>query len=299
MSSLIQLHDDDSTKQKQNKQTPKKRKFKSVATSDAVSIDNNPSSLTFNNDEIKTKINSDVITFTDESYKTPPQKSEPENINNNRLLTTTSSATSTSINNTIKIESMTYQSEKNCDLDSLFDSFKQNSTNCNTKSTNLTVVDVCKIYTIEEEKNILVAIAISNFYGGRNYIKDFINKPSKLFYFAYATQLCENKLNIREKSHVDYLFHKNSRPVTVLSSYPRTENKYLFETMEETLKKLILQFDGKPDPENTGKIYSFQFLPDFKLDNKEKKLSFLYISSLISLPDRLTAAHQVVMEHLH
>ena len=38
------------------------------------------------------------------------------------------------------------------------------------------------------------------------------------------------------------------------------------------LKKLILQFDGKPDPENTGKIYSFHFLPDFKLDNKEKKL---------------------------
>ena len=44
--------------------------------------------------------------------------------------------------------------------------------------------------------------------------------------------------------------------------------------MEETLKKLILQFDGKPDTENTGKIYSFQFMPDFKLDSKEKSYYF-------------------------
>ena len=225
-SSLVQLNDDLSsannlklTKTKLEKKSNKRKITSSVATSDDITSDNT---------------NSDVITFSDDSYKTPPKKSSTENINNTPVVVTTTTSTCTSINENIKMESMTYNSEKNCNLDFLFDSFQQSSTNNITKSTNLTVVDVCKIYTIEEGKNILVAIAISNFYGGRNYIKDFMNKPSKLFYFAYTTQLCENKLNIPHKSHVDYLFHKNSRPVTVLSSYPRTENKYLFETMEET-----------------------------------------------------------------
>ena len=69
--------------------------------------------------------------------------------------------------------------------------------------------------------------------------------------------------------------------------------------LESKYKKIIIQYDGKPDPENEGKSFTFNFLPDYNLDTKDKKLTFLKICKLIPLPDRLTSSHQVVMEHIN
>jgi hypothetical protein len=144
-------------------------------------------------------------------------------------------------------------------LNSLFESMKNettDSTNTNTNTSKyVTIIDICKIYSIDSDQNNLVALTISNFYAGRHHIKDFIYKSSKLFYNPYVNQLCKDKTLIKDVADIKYLFHKNLRPVTMISSYPTTENKYFFETMEETLKKLIIQYDGKSDPENEGKTF--------------------------------------------
>ena len=63
-------------------------------------------------------------------------------------------------------------------------------------------------------------------------------KSSKLFYNPYVNQLCKDTSLIKDVADIKYLFDKNLRPVTMISSYPTTKNKYFYETMEETLKKL-------------------------------------------------------------
>ena len=60
----------------------------------------------------------------------------------------------------------------------------------------------------------------------------------------------------------------------------------------QKLNKLINQFEGKLDPDNNGKVFKFNFLPDFILNNRQKKLSFAYVCSKISLPMKLTFANK-------
>jgi len=251
-----------------NKQT-KKRKISTIATT-----------VTDNNDNFTTitATPSNTITPIVADANTTPSQNKIDNSNSDK------------------------SSTNNCtdDLNCLFESMKNDITDStNTNTTKYTTfIDICKIYSIDSDQNSLVAITLSNFYAGRHHIKDVIFKSSKLFYNPYVNQLCKDKTLIKDVADIKYLFHKNLRPVTMISSYPTSENKYLFETMEETLKKLIIQYDGKPDPENEGKSFTFNFLPDYNLDTKDKKLTFLKICKLISLPDRLTSCHQVVMEHI-
>jgi hypothetical protein len=68
------------------------------------------------------------------------------------------------------------------------------------------------------------------------------------------------------------------------------------EPMTETLNNLIRQFEGKPDPENKGKVFKFNFLPDFQLNTLQRKSCFAHICNKITLPERLTYAYQTVME---
>ena len=67
--------------------------------------------------------------------------------------------------------------------------------------------------------------------------------------------------------------------------------------MKETLQFLLDNFEGKPDPENKGKVFKFNFMPDFILNTFQKKKSFAFVCSTMTLPDRLTYTNQAKMEH--
>ena len=144
---------------------------------------------------------------------------------------------------------------------------------------------------------ILIAFVLSNFYGGRHYINNSINKANKLMYSKTVELLISDKSNIPDKSDVSYLIHKNNRPIVIVSSVPRSENVFNFESMKETLQILLDNFEGKPDPENKGKVFKFNFMPDFMLNTFQKKKSFAFICSTMTLPDRLTYTNQAKMEH--
>ena len=63
----------------------------------------------------------------------------------------------------------------------------------------------------------------------------------------------------------------------LVSEIPKSSNIFYTETMEETLQYLINNFEGKPDQENKGKTFKFNFLPDFILNTIQKKsLSLLF-----------------------
>jgi hypothetical protein len=187
------------------------------------------------------------------------------------------------------------------DVFSLFDSIKNDTTSSDTAVSNYvgnqTVVDVVKVFSSSIQGSILVAFVLSNFYGGRHYINNNINKATKLMYQRTIENVCSDKINIPNKSDVSYLVHKNNRPVVLVSSIPKVENQFSMESMKETLQTLTETFQGKPDPENKGKFFKFNYLPDFIMNTHQQKKSFAFICKSIILPERLTYSHQTNIEH--
>ena len=90
--------------------------------------------------------------------------------------------------------------------------------------------------------------------------------------------LISDKCKFIDKAEdVAYLIHKNARPIVLVSDIPKSNNIFHSETMEETLQLLIKNFEGKPDQENKGKTFKFNFLPDFILNTIQKQKYFAFI----------------------
>ena len=184
----------------------------------------------------------------------------------------------TPIKASINIDYTTKKVENNddmLDIFSIFDNLSENIKNDSNSSPYIgkqTIVDVCKIFSTSIEGSALIGFIVSNFYGGRRYINDTIWKASQLLYPKNVDQLCSDLTNIPNNSDVAYLYNKNNRPCVLISSMPKIMNKFYIESMNETLTKLINQHQGsKPDPENSGKVFSFNYLPDFHLNTLQKK----------------------------
>ena len=101
---------------------------------------------------------------------------------------------------------------------------------------------------------------------------------------------------IKYDADVSYLFHKNNRPVTIISCVPNVENKFYVETMDETLRKLTSHFDNRFDPTNEGKTFKFNNMSDFYLNTRERQTAFIYVCKKITLSPRLTKANEIVMQ---
>ena len=56
-------------------------------------------------------------------------------------------------------------------------------------------------------------------------------------------------------------------------------------------------FEGKNDPANSNKIFTFKFLPSFILNTLDKQMAFIHVVNTIKLPDRLSSANEAVMEY--
>jgi hypothetical protein len=193
----------------------------------------------------------------------------------------------------------------NTELDTtdVFAIFNDLSNNSNVQTLNSspyigkqTIVDVCKVLTTTIGGSVMIGFIVSNFYGGRYYLNDTIPKPTLLLYPKNIEQLCLDTVKFPNKGDIAYLFNKNNRPCVIVSSLPIVKNKFYMEPITETLNNLISQFEGKPDPENTGKLFKFNFLPDFQLNTLQRKNCFANICNKITLPERLTYAYQTVME---
>ena len=176
---------------------------------------------------------------------------------------------------------------------SLFDSIiKENNTITNVNGAlnygSQTIVDIVKLFEKTKEGTVvLIGFVLSNFYGGRYYINNTINKANKLMYSKTVDLIISDKSKVVDKADVSYLIHKNARPIVLVSEIPKTTNILHSESLEETLQNLLINFEGKPDQENKGKTFKFNFLPDFFLDTIQKKKSFAFICNTITLPDRL------------
>jgi len=153
---------------------------------------------------------------------------------------------------------------------------------------NKTIVDICKVLTTSIGGSVLIGFIVSNFYGGRLYLNDTIPKPTLLLYPKNIEQLCLDTDKFPNKGDIAYLYNKNNRPCVVVTSLPIVKNKFYMEPITETLNNLIRQFEGKPDPENKGKVFKFNFLPDFQLNTLQRKNCFAHICNKITLPERLT-----------
>ena len=187
------------------------------------------------------------------------------------------------------------------DLQDLESMFQNTDTDINTVSSNtsakLTIVDIMRIYLSNPITGPqLVGFTSSNMYGGRFYFSDTINASSKLMYFTYINSLLNDANFTKIKTDVAYLFHKNNRPINLVTYLPKVENKYYAESFDETLKKIVSFFDGRPDPSNEGKQFKINYMPDFFLDTMERKKPFVYLCKKMVLPDRLTLMHQAIMD---
>jgi hypothetical protein len=231
--------------------------------------------------------NESIIDNNGNQYKTPTNTNKEGNKlnynNNNKLLKYIKE----------EEEKETETNEDMTDVFSLFNSIiKDNNNISNANSAfnyaNQTIVDIVKLYESTKDGRILIGFVLSNFYGGRHYINNTINKANKLMYSKTVDLLISDKSKIVDKADVAYLIHKNARPIVMVSEIPKSNNIFHSETMEETLQLLIHNFEGKPDQENKGKTFKFNFLPDFILNTIQKKKSFAFICNTITLPDRLT-----------
>jgi hypothetical protein len=195
------------------------------------------------------------------------------------------------------------ETEEMMDLDSLFKVIKENNTNTQSSPTLntalFTIVDICKVFSTSPKNSIkeLVAMTISNCYGERDFLNNELNQANKLMYATYFSQLVQDTLYIHNKNDLGFLYHKNNRPVVVVTKYPIVENKYFYEKIDTTLKKIINRIDNMPDPSNTGKKFKINFLPDFLIDTYDKKKAFVYLCSKINLSDRLKFSNQINMEN--
>jgi len=187
------------------------------------------------------------------------------------------------------------------DLEDLESMFQNTDTDINTVSSNnsakLTIVDIMRIYIPNPITGpTLVGFTSSNMYGGRFYYTDTMNAPFRLMYFTYINSLLNDANFTKIKTDVPYLFHKNNRPINLVTYLPKVENKYYAEPFDETLKKLVTFFDGRPDPSNEGKLFKINYMPDFFLDTVERRKPFVYLCKKMVLPDRLTLMHQAIMD---
>jgi hypothetical protein len=233
-------------------------------------------------------------------YETPISS----NINNEFVITNSSNTSNEETvvkneNESNKLENP--MNDDMVDIFHLYDTLKNdksdNLTAAFSNTGNQTVVDVVKIFSSTIQGVTLVAFVLSNFYGGRHYINDRINKTTKLMYHKTVESICSDKVNIPDKSDVSYLVHKNNRPIVLVSSIPQCESIYHMESIKETLQTLVDTFQGKPDPENKGKVFKFNFMNDFIMKTHQQKKSFAFICKSITLPDRLTYSNQVNIEH--
>ena len=212
----------------------------------------------------------------------------------------------TNIDNSKKLkiennEIITHDNKIVKDIKSLFNEFRVSNPSNTITDGKSTTVDIVKIHAIDPTTNNpegpLIAFALSNFFGGRDYISNTIQQPSKLMYSNYIEKLCSDKKKVKDESDVSYLFHQNNRPVTLISSLPQVENKFYLQTIDDTLKNLINTYEGKKDPANSNKTFTFKFLPSFTLDTIDKQMAFIYVINTMKLPERLTSAHETVMEY--
>jgi len=184
------------------------------------------------------------------------------------------------------------------DLDTHFqNTVESESVNSKSKSNNYTIVDIILIFTKTVFGPMLAGATLSNFFGGRHYLTDSINCCSKLMYWTYIQQILNDTTIVLKNSDVSYLFHKNNRPINLLTYLPKVENKYYAENFKETIKKLTAHFDGRPDPSNEGKVFKFNYLQEFHLNTNDRITTFSKLcKKTMVLPDKFTVAHQSIME---
>jgi len=164
-------------------------------------------------------------------------------------------------------------------------------------SSNTTVIDICKVYSFTSATTkVLVAFTITNAYGCRDYVNNTMNNPYRLMYWTYIQQLLTDTDNVNDKNNISYLFHKNQRPVTMVSQYPKVLNNHCIESIQDTLDKFINFWENKPDPANIGKKFKINYMKDFNLNNRDKKKSFIFVTSKITLSDRLSLSGQLMMD---
>jgi len=169
--------------------------------------------------------------------------------------------------------------------------------NLSINSSTITMIDICKIYSITSPTSkTFVAFTISNAYGCRDYINNIMNNPSKLIYWTFVQQLLLDSNNISDKNDIGYFYHKNQRPVSIVSQYPKVLNSNCIETIQETFDKFVKTIENKPDPANVGKTYKIHFMNDFDLNTISKKKAFIFVSTKISLPERLSLSGQLNMD---
>jgi hypothetical protein len=208
---------------------------------------------------------------------------EPQNIDANNLKTTYAN----NDNNEVLI-----------DLETHFQNTTEaESVSSKSKSNNYTIVDIILIFSKTVFGPVLAGATFSNFFGGRHYLTDSLNCCSKLMYWTYIQQILNDNTIVSKNSDVSYLFHKNNRPINLLSYLPKVENKYYAEKFTETIKKLTSHFDGKPDPSNEGKLFKFNYLQEFHLNTNDRITTFSKLcKKTMVLPDKFTLTHQGVME---
>ena len=184
------------------------------------------------------------------------------------------------------------------DLDTHFQNCTEaESVSSKSKSNNYTIVDIILIFVKTVFGPVLAGATISNFFGGRHYLTDSLNCCSKLMYWTYIQQILNDNTIVSKNSDVSYLFHKNNRPINLLSYLPKVENKYYAEKFTETIKKLTSHFDGRPDPSNEGKLFKFNYLQEFHLNTNDRITTFSKLcKKTMVLPDKFTLTHQGVME---
>ena len=123
-----------------------------------------------------------------------------------------------------------------------------------------------------------------------------MNNPTKLIYWTFVQQLLLDVDHISDKNDITYLCHKNQRPVTIVSQYPKVLNNHCIETIQETLDKFIKFFENQPDPANIGKKFKINYINDFNLNSVAKKKAFIFVSTKITLPERLSLSGQLIMD---
>lgn len=253
------------------------------------------------NEEISSNLNQIIDNIEQHNNN---QNDEAMEIDNNNDENNDSSLSVSSDNSSSLTTNEEKQNDNYGDLESILKEFQQVQSdvipNTSLNASNVTGIDICKVYLIlSATVKVLTAFTVSNAYGCRFYFNDTINNPNKLMYYTYITQLLNDTDNIKSSTDIGYLHHKNSRPVTIVSAYPKVQNTHCIETIQETYDKFVKFFENQPDPANIGKKFKFNYMADFNLNTYDRKKAFVVVTSKITLPDRLSLSGQLQMDSLN
>jgi hypothetical protein len=303
----------------------KKRKSKLRKTDIEIPVEVNDEHIDINqhenNNNANNSLNDDLRSYNDESFSTPKKESSSisssscdnddikhtskkqkiikETNSSNLIIQNEAANENKSSNDNLKTAgTINDNDEPLIDLDTHFQTTAESeSVSSKNKMNNYTIVDIILIFTKTVFGPMLAGATLSNFFGGRHYLTDSINCCSKLMYWTYIQQILNDTTIVSKNSDVSYLFHKNNRPINLLTYLPKVENKYYAENFKETIKKLTAHFDGRPDPSNEGKVFKFNYLQEFHLNTNDRITTFSKLcKKTMVLPDKFTLAHQSIME---